>query len=63
MFNSGPPGSPTATLYEVIGDVELNPAAQTGARPSQLAITPKPQESERISNPEQISIPEQTRLS
>ena len=45
MLDPGPPGSPSATLYEVIGEVELTPAAQTGARPSQPAETPKPHES------------------
>jgi hypothetical protein len=47
MLNPGPPGSPTATLYEAIGEVELDPAAQTGVGPSQPVETPTPPESGR----------------
>jgi hypothetical protein len=43
MLDPGPPGSPTATLYEVVGEVELVPAAQTCAGPSQPTGTRKPQ--------------------
>ena len=39
MLYPGPPGSPTGTLYEVIGEVELVPASQAGAGPSQPAGT------------------------
>jgi hypothetical protein len=34
MLDPGPPGSPTTTLYEAIGEVELVPAPHTCARPS-----------------------------
>jgi hypothetical protein len=33
MLDPSPPGSPTATLYEAIGEVKLIHAAQTGAGP------------------------------
>ena len=58
VFDPGPPGSPIATLYEVIGEVELTPA--TCARPSQPARTPKPQESGRVLDPEQTPVSERT---
>jgi hypothetical protein len=48
ILDPGPPGSPTATLYEAIAEVELVPAAQTCARPNQPAGTPGPQESGRV---------------
>ena len=35
----GPPGLPTETMYEVIGEVELVPASQAEADPSQLGGT------------------------
>jgi hypothetical protein len=35
MLDPGPPGSPTTTLYEIVGEVELVPAAQLGVGPSQ----------------------------
>jgi hypothetical protein len=44
MLDPDPPGSPTATLYEAVWEVELVPAAQTGAGPNQPAGTPRPQE-------------------
>ena len=56
-----PPGAPTTTLYEVIGEVELTPAI--GAGPSQRAITPKPQESGRVLDLEQTPVSEQTHFS
>ena len=34
MLYPGPPGSPTATLYEVVGEVELVPTGQTCVGPS-----------------------------
>ena len=37
MLDLSPPGSPTATIYEIIRDVELTPAAQTCAGPNQPA--------------------------
>jgi hypothetical protein len=42
MLDPDPLGLPTATLYEVLGEVELVPAAQTSAEPSQPTGTPKP---------------------
>jgi hypothetical protein len=39
MLDPGPPGSPTATLYEAVEEVELVPATQTGAGPNQPAET------------------------
>jgi hypothetical protein len=33
ILDPGPPGSPTATLYEAIVQVEIVPAAQIGAGP------------------------------
>ena len=41
MLYPGPPGSPTGTLYKVIGEVELVPASQAGTGPGQPARTPK----------------------
>ena len=61
VLDPGPLGSPTATLYEVVEEVELTPA--TGAKPSQPAGTPRPQESGRVSDPKQTHIPERTRSS
>lgn len=59
----GPLGSPTATLYKVIGEVELTPAAQIGAGPNQSAKTPRSQNSGRILDSEKILVPERTRPS
>jgi hypothetical protein len=42
MLDPDPPGLPTATLYEVLGEMELVPAAQPSAEPSQPTGTPKP---------------------
>jgi hypothetical protein len=61
MLDPGPPGSPTATLYEAVGEVELVSAAQTGVGPSQPAGTPRPQEFERDPNREETHVPEPTR--
>lgn len=63
MLDPGPPGSPTATLYEVIGEVKLVLASQTGVGPSQLARTPKPPGSGNIPDREKTPVPERTRLS
>jgi hypothetical protein len=42
MLDPGPPGSPTTTLYEVVREVELVPAALPGVGPNQPTGTPKP---------------------
>ena len=63
MLDLGPPGLPTATLYEVVGEVELVPTAQAGVGPSQPVGTPRPQESRRVSDREKTHVPEQTRSS
>ena len=63
MLYPGPLGSPTCTLYEVIGEVELVPASQAGAGPSQPARTSKPPESERILDREKTLVPEWIRWS
>ena len=63
MLDPGPPGSPTATLYEVVGEVELVPTSQAGDGPSQLAGTPRPQESGRVLNRGKTHVPERIRLS
>ena len=34
MLDPSPPESPTATLYEIVRDMELVPAVQTGGGPS-----------------------------
>jgi hypothetical protein len=61
LLDPGPPGSPTATLYEAIAEVEIVPAAQTGAGPSQLAGTSGPQESRRVLERKKTHVPEPTR--
>jgi hypothetical protein len=48
ILDPGPPGSPIATLYEAIAEVELVPAAQTCAGSNQPVGTPGPQESGRF---------------
>ena len=63
MLYPGPRGSPTGTLYEVLGEVELIPASQAGAGPSRLAGTSKPVESERLPDQEKTPMPERTRSS
>ena len=63
MLDPGPLGSPTATLYEVIGEVEMNLAMQTCARSSQPAGTSRPQESGKVPDMEQTPIPEWTHSS
>ena len=45
MLYPCPPGSPTGTLYEMIGEVKLVSASQASAGPSQPARTSKPVES------------------
>ena len=59
----GPLGSPTCTLYEVIGEIELVPASQAGVGPSQPAGTSQPPESGRFSDREKSHVPEWTRSS
>jgi hypothetical protein len=61
ILDPGPPGSPTATLYEAIAEVEIVPAAQTGVGPNQLSGTSGAQESGRVPKREQTPIPELTR--
>jgi hypothetical protein len=61
MLDPGPPGSPTATLYEVVGEVELVPATQTCDGPNQPAETPRPQESGRVPEREKTHVPNLTR--
>ena len=63
MLYPGPSGSPTGTLYEVIGEVELVPASQAGAGPSQPAGTSKLAESGRLPNREKTPVPKRTRSS
>ena len=63
MLYPGPPRSPTGTLYEVIGEVELVPSSQAGAGPSQPTGTSKPPESGRIPDREKTPVPERTRSS
>ena len=63
MLYPGPLGSPTDTLYEVIGEVKLVPASQAGAGPSQPAGTSKPTESRRNPDQEKTPVPERTRSS
>ena len=59
----GPPGSPTGTLYEVIGQVELVSASQVGAGSNQPAGTFKPPKSGRFLDQENTPVPERTRSS
>ena len=59
----GPPGSPSSTLYEVIGEVELVPTSLAGAGRSQPAGTSKPTKSRRNPDREKTPVPERTRLS
>ena len=63
MLYPGPPGSPTGTLHEVVGEVELVPASQASAGPSQPTGTSKPAESKRNPDREKIPVPEQIRSS
>ena len=63
MLYPDPPRSPTGTLYEVIGEVELVPASQAGAGPNHPAGTSKPAESGRLPDQEKTHVPEQTRSS
>ena len=63
MLYLGPPGSPTGTLYEVIGEVELVHASQADVGLSQSGGTSKPTKSERIPDRKKSSIPKQTRSS
>lgn len=42
------PGSPTTTLYEAIGEVELVPTSQAIAGPSQAVGASRQQESGRV---------------
>ena len=54
MLDPGPPGLPTITLYEVIGE---------GVGPSQPAGTSRTQESGRVSDPKQIPVHQQANSS
>ena len=63
MLYPGPPGSPTGTLYEVIGEVELVPASQTSVGPSQPAGTSQPAKSGRLPDREKTPVSERTRSS
>ena len=63
MLYPAPPGSPTGTLYEVIGEVELVPASQVGAGPSQQACISKVPKSGRVPNRDKSLVPERTRSS
>ena len=63
MLYPGPPGSPTGTLYEVIGEVELVPASQMGAGPNQPAETSQPTKSGRLPDREKTPVPKRTHSS
>ena len=63
MLYPGPPGLPTGTLYEVIGEVELVLTSQADAGPSQPAGISKPTESGRVPDREKPHVPKRTRLS
>ena len=57
MLDPGSLGSPTATLYEIIGKVELVPASQAGAGPSQPTRTMKPPKSKNVPDREKAPVP------
>ena len=61
MLYPGPTGFPTGTLYEVITEVELVPASQTGVGPSQPARISKRAESGRLPDREKTPMLERTR--
>src|ERR1700738_2334633 len=63
MLHPGPPGSPTGTLYEVIGEVEQVPGSQAGAGPNQPAGTSHLPESGRVLDWKKTPIPERARSS
>ena len=46
----GPPGSPTGTMYKVVGEVALVQTSPVGARPCQLGRTSHPTSSGRASD-------------
>jgi len=60
ILDPGPPGSPTATLYEAIAEVEIVPAAQASAEPNQPAGTSGMQESGKVPERQPIPVPEPT---
>jgi hypothetical protein len=60
ILDPGPPGSPTATLYEAIAEVEIVSAAQASAKPSQPAGTFGLQESGKVSERPPTPVPEPT---
>ena len=59
----GPPGSPTGTLYEVVGEVALVPNPPSGAGPSQQGGASHPTSSDRAPERERSGAPERTRSS
>ena len=63
VLYSGPPGSPTGTLYEVVGEVALLPTTLAGAGPSQSGGTSQPTSSGRAPERERSSAPERIRSS
>ena len=58
VLNPGPLGLPTATLYEVIEELELTPTIGVG--PNQPAGAPRPQESGRPLDPNKTHVLERT---
>jgi hypothetical protein len=48
ILDPGPPGSPTGTLYKAVAEVEIVPAAQASAEPSQPARTSGLQDFEKV---------------
>ena len=63
VLYSGSLGSPTKTLYEVVGEVVLVPTYPTGAGPSQPDGTSQPTSSRGAPDRERFSALEKTRLS
>ena len=61
MTDQGLPGSPTAGIYKVIGEVELVPSTQATAGRSQAARTSRQQDSGTASDHEKTPEPERVR--
>ena len=61
MIDLGFPGSPTTTLYEVIGEVELVPTSQTIVGPIQAERASKQQEFGKIPDREKTLVPKRVR--
>ena len=61
MTDSGLPGSPTAGIYEAVGEVELVPSAQATAGPNQAAGTSRQHESGRALDREKTPKSERVR--